>query len=166
MKTSFNHFAVRYLTAVLCGLLLLLLHGAVQGGLLAVFVPQTPSPWELSKLAFWPMLLGCLVTGRIGGARRPLSQDLPALVGTPLVLTLLDWAVLSLGGSGGVCLALWVALLALGLAFGPDGGGRRTVWAVLAAAMAGFYILLTYLPLLWGPFLDPTDVAAMATIPF
>ena len=166
MKDSFDRFAVRYLTAVLGGLLLLLLHGAVQGGLFAVFVPQYGSAWELSKLAFWPMLVSCLVTGRLGRERRPLARDLPAVVLVPLALTLADWAVLALGGSGGVCLALWVALVALGLAFGPDGGGRRAVWAVLAAALAGFYILLTYLPLLWGPFLDPTDVAAMATIPF
>lgn len=56
MRDPFNRFALRYLAAVVCGLALLLLHSTAQSGLPAAFVPQCPSPWELSKLAFWPLL--------------------------------------------------------------------------------------------------------------
>ena len=51
MRDPFNRFALRYLAAVVCGLALLLLHSTAQSGLPAAFVPQCPSPWELSKLA-------------------------------------------------------------------------------------------------------------------
>ena len=73
---------------------------------------------------------------------------------------------MSLGGSGPWCLVVWMCVLAVTLAWGtPEKLGRWPLWPVLALALVGFYILLTYLPLYWGPFLDPRDVAAMATIP-
>lgn len=71
MRDPFNRFALRYLAAVVCGLALLLLHSTAQSGLPAAFVPQCPSPWELSKLAFWPLL------ARLG-ADRPAGQGAPA----------------------------------------------------------------------------------------
>src|SRR5699024_5677189 len=83
MRDPFNRFALRYLTAVVCGLALLLLHGTAQSGLPAVFVPQCPSPWELSKLAFWPVLAAWVLTGRLGRERRTLVRDLPAAVLVP-----------------------------------------------------------------------------------
>lgn len=166
MKQSFNQFAMRFLTAILCGLLLLLLHGIVAGGPFAVFVPQCGSAWELSKLAFWPLLASCLLTGRLGKVKRPVP--LPILVVTPAALILADWAVLALAGSCGlVCVALWVAAVAASLAFAPEGGGKhRKVFLALAVVLAAAYVLLTWRSPLWGPFLDPRDVAAMATIPF
>lgn len=160
MKQSFNQFAIRFLTTILCGLFLLLLHTIVQGGPLAVLVPQNSSAWELSKLAFWPLLLTGLLTR---GKETPGS--LPALVLAPLALAGADWAVLAMGGSGGLCLALWVAALALALGFGPT-GKRRSLWLVLVILLGVGYLLATYFPPLWGPFLTPGDVAAMATIPF
>ena len=63
MRDPFNRFALRYLAAVVCGLALLLLHSTAQSGLPAAFVPQCPSPWELSKLAFWPLLAAWVLTG-------------------------------------------------------------------------------------------------------
>ena len=66
MRDPFNRFALRYLAAVVCGLALLLLHSTAQSGLPAAFVPQCPSPWELSKLAFWPLLAAWVLTGRLG----------------------------------------------------------------------------------------------------
>lgn len=164
MKHPFNRFAVRYLAAVLLGILALLLHGAVRGGPLAVLVPQAPSPWELSKLAFWPMLGSFALAGWLGRGCCPLRRDLPAVVLTPAVMTLLCWAVFALQWKGSTCLAVWTALLAVGCA-APVRTEKAAFWAVLAAALAGFYILLTYLPFYWGPFLDPRDVAAMATLP-
>lgn len=160
MKQSFNQFAIRFLTTILCGLFLLLLHTVIRGGPLAVFVPRNSSAWELSKLAFWPLLLTALLTGR-----KDCPSSLPALVLAPLTLVLADWAVLAMGGSGGICLALWVAALAVALAFGCA-GKHRTLWLVLAILLGVGYLLATYFAPLWGPFLPPGDVAAMSTIPF
>ena len=94
MRDPFNRFALRYLAAVVCGLALLLLHSTAQSGLPAAFVPQCPSPWELSKLAFWPLLAAWVLTGRLGRERRTLLQDLPAAPGY-------DSGVLGLGGRRG-----------------------------------------------------------------
>ena len=105
MRDPFNRFALRYLAAVVCGLALLLLHSTAQSGLPAAFVPQCPSPWELSKLAFWPLL------------------------------------------------AAW--LLAAGTAFCPDGRKHPGLWAALALLLAGLYMLLTFTPPGWGPFVNP-----------
>lgn len=68
MRDPFNRFALRYLAAVVCGLALLLLHSTAQSGLPAAFVPQCPSPWELSKLAFWPLLAAWVLTGGWAGS--------------------------------------------------------------------------------------------------
>ena len=93
MRDPFNRFALRYLAAVVCGLALLLLHSTAQSGLPAAFVPQCPSPWELSKLAFWPLLAAWVLTGRLGRERRTLLQDLPAAVLTPLAMTAACWGL-------------------------------------------------------------------------
>ena len=97
MRDPFNRFALRYLAAVVCGLALLLLHSTVQSGLPAAFVPQCPSPWELSKLAFWPLLAAWVLTGRLGRERRTLLQDLPAAVLTPLAMTAACWGLAAAG---------------------------------------------------------------------
>ena len=88
MRDPFNRFALRYLAAVVCGLALLLLHSTAQSGLPAAFVPQCPSPWELSKLAFWPLLAAWVLTGRLGRER---GADAPGY----------DSGVLGLGGRRG-----------------------------------------------------------------
>ena len=119
MRDPFNRFALRYLAAVVCGLALLLLHSTAQSGLPAAFVPQCPSPWELSKLAFWPLLAAWVLTGRLGRERRTLLQDLPAAVLTPLAMK------------------------------------HPGLWAALALLLAGLYMLLTFTPPGWGPFVNP-----------
>ena len=121
MRDPFNRFALRYLAAVVCGLALLLLHSTAQSGLPAAFVPQCPSPWELSKLAFWPLLAAWVLTGRLGRERRTLLQDLPAAVLTPLAMTAACWGLAAAGGNGAASLAVWAVLLAAGTAFCPDG---------------------------------------------
>ena len=89
MRDPFNRFALRYLAAVVCGLALLLLHSTAQSGLPAAFVPQCPSPWELSKLAFWPLLAAWVLTGRLGSAAGgghgllPGRKKAPGAVGSP-----------------------------------------------------------------------------------
>ena len=114
MRDPFNRFALRYLAAVVCGLALLLLHSTAQSGLPAAFVPQCPSPWELSKLAFWPLLAAWVLTGRLGRERRTLLQDLPAAVLTPLAMTAACWGLAAAGGNGAASLAVWAVLLAAG----------------------------------------------------
>ena len=111
MRDPFNRFALRYLAAVVCGLALLLLHSTAQSGLPAAFVPQCPSPWELSKLAFWPLLAAWVLTGRLGRERRTLLQDLPAAVLTPLAMTAACWGLAAAGGNGAASLAVWAVLL-------------------------------------------------------
>lgn len=154
MRDSIDRIALRYLAAVLLGLALLLLHNVVRGGLTAVLVPQRASPWELSKLVFWPMLGACLLTCRLGRAPGPLVRDLPAVVAASLAAAAVNWAVLSAGGSGRLCLAVWAAALAAGLAFGPDGTRRPRLWTALWGVLAAGYGLLTFFAPPWGLFLD------------
>ena len=155
MRDSIDRVALRYLAAVLLGLVMLLLHGAVQGGPAAVLVPQRASPWELSKLVYWPVLGACLATSRLGRTPGPVIRDLPAVVLTSLGAAAANWAVLSAGGSGRLCLAVWGLALAVGMAFGLDGTRRPRLWLALCLLLGAAYILLTFIPLPWGPFLDP-----------
>ena len=98
MGEHFDRFALRYPAAVICGLALLLCHSAVRGGPLAVLAPQCPSPWELSKLGFWPVLAAWGLTSRLGQERRGLVRGLPAGVVVPLGMTLASWALVAAGG--------------------------------------------------------------------
>lgn len=169
MKNQFNRFALRFLTVVLLGLLLLCLHSRTQGAVAAIFAPRFASPWEMSKLAYWPLLVGLLLIGRFPGARLQFSAELKCLVLTPLALFLVFWGVSLLHPATGVYLLLWIVAVALGLALADQGeksGKGGTVWLVLAVALCVFYILFAFMPPMFGPFLDPTDVSAMATIPY
>ena len=154
MRDTIDRVALRYLAAVLLGLVLLALHGIVQGGPAAVLVPQCPSAWELSKLVFWPLLGASFATCRLGRTPRSPAGDLPTAVLASLAAAAVNWAVLSAGGSGRLCLAVWAAALAAGLAFGPDGTRRPGIWAALCGVLAVLYGLLTFLAPAWGPFLD------------
>ena len=79
MKDHFNRFAVRFLTTLLLGLLALLLHPWAGNPVLGIFLPRYSAPWELSKLAYWPMLAALVLTGHLsGGAKRTLAEALPA----------------------------------------------------------------------------------------
>ncbi|WP_409968280.1 hypothetical protein RFF05_17475 [Bengtsoniella intestinalis] len=157
MKQSFLSFASRYVMAILLGLGLLLLHTEVEGGALTVFIPQTISPWELGKIAFWPLLLVAVVL--------PSPQSLAPCVVTTVGLVLLGWLCQGIGLESAVILVLWMALLALSLyCLQPK---ESSPWWVVAVLVLGVgFVMLTFFPALWGPFLDPTDVAAMATLAF
>ena len=155
MGEHFDRFALRYPVAVICGLALLLCHGAVRGGPLAVLAPQCPSPWELGKLGFWPVLAAWGLTGRLGRERRSLVRDLPAAVLVPPGMTLACWALVAAGGRGAASLGIWAALLAGGMALCPDGERHPGLWRGLALLLAGLYTVLTFFPPDWGPFVDP-----------
>ena len=50
---------------------------------------------------------------------------------------------------------VWAVLLAAGTAFCPDGRKHPGLWAALALLLAGLYMLLTFTPPGWGPFVNP-----------
>ena len=50
---------------------------------------------------------------------------------------------------------LVAVLLAAGTAFCPDGRKHPGLWAALALLLAGLYMLLTFTPPGWGPFVNP-----------
>ena len=165
MKDRFNRFAVRYLTALLLGLLALLLHSLAGNPLLGIFMPRCGSPWELSKLAYWPLLAALLLTGHLtGGLGTTMKKALPSLTLTGPALFLVYWLVSGLEPAWGVYLLLWVAAAAIGIAL-SDRGKEGGVWLVLAAALGALYVIFSFMPPAFGPFLDPHSAAAMATIP-
>ena len=139
MGDRFNRFALRYSAAVICGLALLLLQGGDRGGPAAVLTPRCLSPWEMSKLGFWPVLAAWGLTGRLGRERRPLVRDLPAAILVPLGMTAVFWAFPA--GSDTVCLGLWAGLLAAGACRRPRPGAWYSSPA--AAPMAA---LMTRVP--------------------
>jgi hypothetical protein len=96
------------------------------------------------------------------------SSRLPWLTVAPVTAVLIFWVLSALEPGPGVYLLTWIVLSAAALALVQRGilaEGDRSVWMVLAVAMGILYIVLTFLPPMIGPFLDPSDVAAMATIP-
>ena len=166
MKNGFVHFSIRFLTAVLAGLFLLLLRAAVQNPVFALLTPQFASPWELGKLLYWPLLLAAAIPLRKGGK---FSERLPWLTLAPLAAVLVFWALSALRPGPGAYLLAWIVLCAAALALAQRGvlsKGNRDLWMVLAIALGILYIVLTFLPPALGPFLDSADVAAMATIPY
>lgn len=157
MKQSFLPFALRYVLSVLLGLGLAVLHNTVCGGWFALFIPQSTSAWELGKLAFWPLLLLCAITPTIASAARCVV----ATVG----LVSACWLCQLAGAPGGAYVVAWMAVLAVVLlTVAPQNGGHW--WFVAVLVLGVSFGALTYYPALWGPFLDPTDVAAMAVIPY
>lgn len=167
MNHGFSRFALRYLLTLGLGLGLVALHGA--GGALTVLVPGCASPWELSKLLYWP-LLGALVLERVlNGAEAGSVRCLPALALTPAVLLAAVWILTPPELlSGGVFALVWLVCCGAGLALAPHWkltDRQRGILRVLAAAWGLAYILFALFPPAWGPFLDPASAAAMATIP-
>lgn len=165
MKDRFNRFAVRFLTTLLLGILMLLLHGWAANPVLGILMPRWGSPWELSKLAYWPMLASLLLTGHLsGGVGATVKKALPCLSLTAPALFAVYWLISGLEPAWGVYLLLWVVAAAVGMAL-SDCGGRGGVWLVLAVALGALYVIFTFCPPAFGPFLDPHSAAAMATIP-
>jgi len=169
MKRSFNHFAIQFLSAILLGLLLVALHSRISGGFFTIFVPKFASPWELSKLVYWPMLGSVLFTWQAKTASWGSGRAAVCLVLSPVALFLLCWCLSLLNLSSGVYVLLWVLIMAGGILAATMGNAEEKLssfWLVLVVALGMLYVIFSYMPPHWGPFLDPTDVAAMASIPY
>ena len=157
---SFYRFCIGFLSTIFIGVILACLRENWPCALTDVLAPTCASPWEQSKIAFWP-LLGAAVITRLSMRERG-KGELPMLVLTPVVLCLCSWL---LRPSGNLFILLWVVFVAGGWALSSRRWGGRQLWMLGAAALAVAYVLFTFLPPMVGPFLDPSDVAAMATIP-
>lgn len=155
MKQSFLSFASRYVVTILVGLGLLMLHSQIGEGLLSIFVPQTTSPWELGKVAFWPLLLVLVLF--------PSHKALAQCVVATVSLVLVGWLCQDMRGA--VWVVAWMLVLALSLSLvAPK--EKNFCWPISVFVLTVAFVVLTFYPVYWGPFLDPTDVAAMATIPY
>jgi len=115
MKQSFNHFAIQFLSAILLGLLLVALHSRILGGFFAIFVPKFASPWELSKLIYWPMLGSVLFTRQAKTSAWEPGRAAACLVLTPMALFLLCWCLSLLNLSSGVYVLLWILVIGGGM---------------------------------------------------
>lgn len=168
MKNRSECFFVRFLAVLLLGLMLLLAHSVTKDPITAVFIPQFFSPWEMSKLAFWPLLFGIAISGPLSGGAMKAVRTLAAwLVIAPLAVMLIFWGLNVLHPAPAVYLVAWVVAVALVLALAQTdvlGNKGGNIWLILAIVMAFLYVVLTFLPPSFGPFLDPSDAAAMAAI--
>ena len=119
-----------------------------------------PSPWELGKAAFFPLLAAAPLLWRMqrGGSRGGLC--LTAVCGAALALVL-AWLVPPAAAAAlaiGLALALYAAVL-------RRIGGDALPWYALTIALAVAYILLTILPPSGGIF-DPRTIVTSGAIPF
>lgn len=155
-----------FLVSVISGVVLLWLRSRFGGNpLVMVLAPMNGSPWEMSKLAFWPYLGGALVIwrGTPAGGRR--GGHCMLLLLMLLIMVLLGW-LCHISGSN-----LWIPVLGLGIALyalvlRKKVWGGELLWYTLAILLGIAYILFSVLPPLGGPFTDPFDVSVMATIPY
>lgn len=157
-----------FLLAAAIAVLLRGLYTALPCPATAVLSPIRESPWELSKLAYWPLLCGMLPLWRLEAAR-----DLPpggycaaVLSGAVLMIPLCRFMGMVIPLYGVFCIAAAGALMLhrfILRRFLPGGG---LFWYLLSAFWGVAYLLLTALPPCGGIFSDPRDVAVIATIPF
>jgi len=140
------------LAAVLAGILLHFLYGALPNAATALVSPVRESLWEHGKLIFWPYLAAALLLnrGRPGGVR-PWLLVLPFLC---LGMCLLGWLYhIILGGEAlWVDLALYILLMAAGFwlptrSSGPFQGAKWLLPIAGCIVLAVLFALFT----LWPP---------------
>ena len=128
--------------------------------------PINASPWEMSKLLFWPYLPGAVVLWRLSPEENRGGHCLLLLV-MPLAamgLTRLTAGSVPFWGIFAAVLAGGLTFYALVLRRKLWGG--ELLWAVLAILLGIAYILFTALPPCGRLFWPPGDVAAIAPIPY
>ena len=153
-------YVLAFHAALAAAVLLWALRDKVPGPLPNVFSPVYPSPWELGKAAFFPLLAAAPLLWRMqrGGSRGGLC--LTAVCGAALALVL-AWLVPPAAAAAlaiGLALALYAAVL-------RRIGGDALPWYTLTIALAVAYILLTILPPSGGIF-APRIVTTSGAIPF
>ncbi len=148
--------------ALAAAVLLWALRAKVPGPLPDVLSPVCPSPWELGKAAFFPLLASAPLLWRLqqGGSRGGLC--LTAVCGAVLALVLA--AIFPLASAATAALAITLALVLYALVLRRIGGDSLP-WYALTIALAVAYILLTILPPSGGIF-APRIVTTSGTIPF
>ena len=102
----------------------------------------------------------------MAGRRGSRSGHCAVLVLMPLLLMVLCWLLPMVPVA-----ALWIAVLAAGVVLYASVlrkrlWGGELLWYTLAILLGIAYLLFTVLPPMGGPFTDPADVYAMATIPY
>lgn len=160
MKDSFSSFVLRDLIALLSGLMLMLLHGTVQQGILTALGAAVCCAMGAFQTCI--LAVGDLCGGWTGEpCAYPNFPGSPSLVLAPLGMIILCRGALTLGYGGRPYAAIWMAVLAAALAFGPDGRRLSYAWTALAVVLAGAYVLLALQPSLWRPFLLPGLAASV-----
>lgn len=132
----------------------------------AVLSPINESPWELSKLVYWPSLCGSLLLWRQERAQTaPPGGYCAAVLSAAMLMLLLCrflQAVLPLYVLFLIAVAGAMALHYFVLRRRLPGSGL--LWYLLAVILGVTYLLLTALPPGFGIFLPPGNIPAM--IPF
>ena len=136
-QVSFYRFCIGFLAAIFLGVIFACLQSNWPCWLTNLFAPVCGSPWEQSKLAFWPILGGIAIakvsTKEQGGG------ELPMLVLTPIALSLALWLTQS---HGSYFLLLWVVALAAGWALsGHSCKGRHVSVSYTHLMLQCVYIL-------------------------
>ena len=155
-------YLLSFLTAAACAVLLYCLSVRFPNPLTQVLSPVNASPWELGKLAFWPCLPAALVLRRLDS-----RSSLSGLCAAVLAATAL---AVGLGAAGLSPVPLCLLAVSHGLAVHALLLHRlrrgALYWCATLILLGIAYILFTILPPLSPLFTDPSDVSAIAPIPF
>ena len=165
MEGKGARYVIGYCVTVLTAVLLWCVQQETEGIVLRVLLPINASPWEQGKLCFWPYLAGALLIWRLGEGGDSRGGHCALLVLMPLAMTAL--CIFVGDGSYRTTLALWLAVLAAGVALYALVLRRRLwggelLWYALAIVMGVAYLLLTAASPSGLLFTDPTGVPTMA----
>lgn len=151
-----------FLTAAVCAVLLYCLYLKAPDPLTRALAPRNGSPWELGKLAFWSMLPAALALHRL---ERGSSRS--GLCAAVLLAFVLAAALTPLGLPPAILylLSFAAALTVYALLLRRIQGGEL-LWYAALLLLAIACILFSILPPAGALFTDPTDVSAIAPIPF
>ena len=157
-----------FLLAASAAVLLRGLYIALPCPATAVLSPICQSPWELSKLVYWPYLCGALLLWRLSPPETARQGEYCAsALGASILMILLCRCLRDILPLHGIfCLSVWGGMALRVLLPRRVLQGSGSLWYLLAAFWGAAYLLLTALPPRAGIFLDPRDVSAMAPIPF
>ena len=168
MRKRLIHAILGWLLAIGIALMLRWLYAVWPNRLTGLLAPVSQSPWEWGKAAYWPGLAALLLMRWMNPDDRPQGAGWWLLTILPLATCGICWALQT---AELPVFWVWPTVLAAGLLLdtllrrrGPRGTALLPLTVAVLLGIA--YILLTVLPPMGGPFTDPSDVSAMATIPY